>query len=99
MLANKSLVLDWSLRMKLSTDIARAMRYLHARGIMHRDLTSKVSFYKGSLAGFNNLTYPCRVAGIRYKNNLYLSSRLSSDLNLTWPRPNLALIQAVIYIP
>ena len=43
LLADAAVVLSWSVRIKLSTDIARGMKYLHSRGIMHRDLTSKVS--------------------------------------------------------
>jgi serine/threonine protein kinase len=43
LLADKSLPLSWTLRVSLAADIARGMRYLHSRGFMHRDLTSKVN--------------------------------------------------------
>jgi serine/threonine protein kinase len=42
LLADQSASLAWPKRILLATHMARGMSYLHSKGIMHRDLTSKV---------------------------------------------------------
>ena len=37
-LKDESIPMDWRLRMSILSDIAIAMNYLHAKGIIHRDL-------------------------------------------------------------
>ena len=37
-LKDESITMDWRLRMSILRDIAIAMNYLHAKGIIHRDL-------------------------------------------------------------
>lgn len=39
----KTEILPWAERVLMSTDIAKAMNYLHSEGIFHRDLTTRVS--------------------------------------------------------
>ncbi len=43
LLHDRSLELSWRLRISLALDIARGMQYLHTKGYLHRDLTSKVN--------------------------------------------------------
>jgi len=49
LLANTNIDIPWHVRLKLATDIAKGMRYLHARRFMHRDLTSKVNHRRKGL--------------------------------------------------
>uniref|UniRef100_A0A8W8IJJ7 Protein kinase domain-containing protein n=1 Tax=Magallana gigas TaxID=29159 RepID=A0A8W8IJJ7_MAGGI len=39
---DRTVEMPWTLRLSLSSDIAQGMKYLHSRGIFHRDLTSRV---------------------------------------------------------
>ncbi|KAJ8040361.1 Dual specificity testis-specific protein kinase 2 [Holothuria leucospilota] len=51
--------LSWTVRLKLCNDIAKGMKYLHAKGFMHRDLSSQ-----NILVRRKNLDLECVIADL-----------------------------------
>ncbi|XP_069843461.1 dual specificity testis-specific protein kinase 2 isoform X1 [Dipodomys merriami] len=52
-LLDSNLHLSWTVRVKLAYDIAVGLRYLHFKGIFHRDLTSKNCLIKRDENGYS----------------------------------------------
>ncbi|XP_037354783.1 dual specificity testis-specific protein kinase 2 [Talpa occidentalis] len=52
-LLDSNLHLTWTVRVKLAYDIAKGIRYLHKKGIFHRDLTSKNCLIKKNETGYS----------------------------------------------
>ena len=62
LLANKSRDLSWPTRIRLACDVAKGVKYLHSRNVMHRDLTSKVCLFVCLFVCLSTLSVPERLA-------------------------------------
>ncbi|PIK49854.1 putative dual specificity testis-specific protein kinase 1-like [Apostichopus japonicus] len=52
--------LSWPVKLKLSNDVAKGMKYLHSKGFMHRDLSSQVKY----ISKKKNLDLECVIADL-----------------------------------